>query len=83
MPELPPKREMIQRLAQKVGGSFRLSTLLQKRVRDLVNGAPPLVDAQGKSPLDIAFQEVELGLLRLVFRADEDKGPKVVAKKDE
>jgi DNA-directed RNA polymerase subunit K/omega len=43
----------------KVGGAFRLSVLLQKRVRELVRGARPLVEVVDRdSPIDIALREV-------------------------
>lgn len=47
------------RAIEKVGGAFRLSVLLQKRVRELVRGARALVEvAERDSPIDIALREV-------------------------
>jgi DNA-directed RNA polymerase subunit omega len=47
------------RAIEKVGGAFRLSVLLQKRVRELVRGARPLVEVvERDSPIDIALREV-------------------------
>lgn len=47
------------RAIDKVGGAFRLSVLLQKRVRELVRGARPLVEmTERDSPIDIALREV-------------------------
>lgn len=47
------------RAIEKVGGAFRLSVLLQKRVRELVRGARPLVElTERDSPIDIALREV-------------------------
>lgn len=49
----------IDRAAEKVGGRFRLSVLLQKRVRELVRGATPMVTVEGKpNPQDIALLEI-------------------------
>ncbi len=43
----------------KVGGRFKLSVLVQKRVRELVRGAQPLIVVEGKfNPLDVAMQEI-------------------------
>lgn len=44
----------------KVGGIFKLTVLLQKRIRELVKGAQPLVKVDPKitNPIDIALQEV-------------------------
>ena len=46
--------------AEKVGGKFKLTVLLQKRVRELVKGGmQPLVTVEPKaSPIDIALREV-------------------------
>ena len=47
------------RAAEKVGGAFRLSVLLQKRVRELVRGSQPLVEAiSADSTIDIALREI-------------------------
>ncbi|HKB14882.1 MAG TPA: DNA-directed RNA polymerase subunit omega, partial [Planctomycetota bacterium] len=55
-----------QRLQRACGGSFRRTALLQKRVRELVRGAAPLVDLKGeRNPIKIAFLEMEKGLIEL------------------
>jgi DNA-directed RNA polymerase subunit omega len=47
------------RLARKIGGKFRLTALLQKRVAELVLGSRPLIEnAKGMTNLEIAIQEV-------------------------
>ena len=47
------------RAIEKVGGSFKLSVLLQKRVRELVRGGRALVEVgERDSPIDIALREV-------------------------
>ncbi len=43
-----------------------LTTLLQKRVRELVAGAPRLVDIRSENPIDIAIAEVRAGKIELV-----------------
>jgi len=59
--------DMIERAAEMVGGVYKLSTLLQKRVRQLVRGAEPLVETSGKpGPIDIALQEVLENKISLV-----------------
>ena len=43
----------------KLGGRFKLSVLVQKRVRELVRGAAPLIATEGRfNPLDVALREV-------------------------
>lgn len=52
-------------LKDKVDGRLHLSVLLQKRVRELMNGAPPLVDLDEGDYMDIALHEVKEGKILL------------------
>jgi DNA-directed RNA polymerase subunit omega len=46
-------------LINKVGGRFKLTALIQKRLDELVQGARPLIeDTEGKTMLEIAIQEI-------------------------
>ena len=46
-------------LINKVGGRFKLTALVQKRLNELVQGARPLIeDTEGKTMLEIVIQEV-------------------------
>ena len=46
-------------IVNKVGGRFKLTALLQKRVLELMDGARPLVDKKdGMTDLEVAIQEV-------------------------
>ncbi len=49
------KEEIIVR---KVGGRFKLSTLIQKRLVALNRGSPSLVDVSGKPGMDTVVQEI-------------------------
>ncbi len=60
------KIRIIDELEAKVGGRFKLTTLLQKRIRELVAGAPRLVDVRSDNPIDIAIEEVRAGKVELV-----------------
>ena len=46
------------RLIDKVGGRFKLSTLIQKRLVALMKGAPPLVDLDTKDRMKIVLREI-------------------------
>ena len=48
------KIRIIDELDAKVGGRFKLTALLQKRIRELVAGAPRLVDIRSDNPIDAA-----------------------------
>ncbi len=45
-------------IVNKVGGRFKLSTLIQKRLVALVRGSRPLVDSQSDSKLQIVIDEI-------------------------
>ena len=47
-----------ERIVNKVGGRFKLSTLIQKRLVALNRGARPLVELQSKNPMEIVIQEI-------------------------
>lgn len=49
------KEELI---VNKVGGRFKLSTLIQKRMIALNQGARPLVDLRGPDKMAIVIQEI-------------------------
>ena len=46
-------------LMNKVGGSFKLSVLMQKRMKEIMNGSRPLIeDTKGKTLMEIVVQEI-------------------------
>ncbi|HEX7379995.1 MAG TPA: DNA-directed RNA polymerase subunit omega [Pirellulales bacterium] len=45
-------------IVNKVGGRFKLSTLIQKRLVALNAGSRPLVDAKTQDKLEIVIQEI-------------------------
>ena len=46
-------------IINKVGGRYRLTALIQKRLGELMEGARPLIeDAKGKTQLEIVVQEI-------------------------
>ena len=55
-----------QRLQKSVSGSFHKTALLQKRVRELIRGAAPLIETNERNPIKVAFLEMERGLFELL-----------------
>lgn len=47
-----------EQIVNKVGGRFKLSTLIQKRLVALNRGARALVELQTKNPMEIVIQEI-------------------------
>ena len=51
--------------AERVGGRFRLTALIQKRIRELVYGDRPLVETTSRDYTDIALSEILAGKIEL------------------
>jgi len=48
-----------QEIIQKVGGKFKLTALVQRRMSELLQGSRPLIDdTQDKTLLEIVIQEI-------------------------
>lgn len=48
-----------EKILNKVGGKFKLTALVQKRMFELLQGGRPLIkDTRGKSMLEIVIQEI-------------------------
>ena len=47
-----------EQIVNKVGGRFKLSTLIQKRMIALNQGARPLVDGRGLDKISMVIQEI-------------------------
>ena len=54
-------------IVNKVGGRFKLSSLIQKRLVALNRGAPPLVDMQTKDKMEIVVEEIMQDKITLEF----------------
>jgi len=47
-----------EKIVNKVGGRFKLSTLIQKRMIALNQGARPLVESRGVDKMAVVIQEI-------------------------
>ena len=48
-----------EKIINKVGGKFKLTALVQKRLAELLQGGRPLIkDIEGKTILEIVIQEI-------------------------
>ncbi len=65
-------RTKLWELSAKVGGLFKLTVLLQKRIRELVNGAPKLVETSSEDIVHIALMEVEQDKITLDDLSNEE-----------
>ncbi len=45
-------------IINKVGGRFRLTALIQRRWHELMQGARPMVDAEGLTEMEVIVKEI-------------------------
>ena len=62
----------IDGMAEKFGGRFKLTVLIQKRVKELVKGAARLVDTDHKNLIDVALEEIRQGKLQWEGMLDDE-----------
>lgn len=60
------KETLPLRLTAAVEGSYKKTTLLQKRVRELIRGQRALYETRETDPIEIALEELNRGLIELV-----------------
>ncbi|MFH0945735.1 MAG: DNA-directed RNA polymerase subunit omega [Planctomycetota bacterium] len=70
-------KEMVWDLTARCGGVFKFTVLLQKRIHELVAGAPKLIDDPSTDPIEIALKEIHAGAIELEYLSkDEIEGMK-------
>lgn len=45
-------------IVQKLGGRFKLTALIQRRLGEIINGARPLVERNGRSDFEVVIEEI-------------------------
>ena len=61
-------------IINKVGGRFRLSSLVQKRMLEIMQGARPLIeDTEGKTAMEIVIQEIIQDKIAVDYGTGPDK----------
>ncbi len=59
------------KVINQLGGRFKFTALVQARIRELMDGARPLVDRQGRSDFEIAVQEIVEGKIAVDYGNEE------------
>ena len=71
--EGPEKGIDVSKLMKKAGGAFKFTTLMQKRLREIVAGDRTLVDMESRDQLALVAEEFRQGKISLIqVDADED-----------
>ncbi|WP_428389499.1 DNA-directed RNA polymerase subunit omega [Mucisphaera sp.] len=58
-------------IINQLGGRFKFTSLVQHRVRELMEGARPLVERQGRSDFEVAVAEVIEGKITLEIESSD------------
>jgi DNA-directed RNA polymerase subunit omega len=45
-------------IVDKVGGRFKLTALIQRRLAELIDGARPLIERNGRSDFEVVIEEI-------------------------
>jgi DNA-directed RNA polymerase subunit omega len=63
-------------IINKVGGKYKLTALIQKRLNELMEGARPLIeDTEGKTQLEIVVQEILQDKIAIDYEASDITKP--------
>lgn len=60
-------------IVHKLGGRFKLCALVQHRMVELIQGARPLVERQGRGDLEVIIDEILQGKIGI----DREKSPDI------
>ncbi len=56
-------------IVAKVGGRFKLTALIQKRMLELMDGARPLVERENMTDLEVVVQEIVQDKIAIDYEA--------------
>ncbi len=67
-------------IVDKMGGRFKLTALIQRRWAELLQGARPLVEREGRSDLELAVEEVLQNKITIDYAGSDITPPDVALK---
>ena len=65
-------------IVHKVGGRFKLTALIQKRMIELMDGARPLVERGNMTDLEVVIQEILQDKIAIDYEASGLERPDVI-----
>ena len=65
-------------IVNKVGGRFKLTALIQKRMIELMDGARPLVERGNMTDLEVVIQEILQDKIAIDYEASGLEKPEVL-----
>lgn len=60
-----------EEIVDKFGGRFRLATVIQRRLVQLMDGARPMVERDGRSDLEVVIAEILADKIEIVEGEDQ------------
>ena len=74
----------IDALSEKFGGRYKLTVLIQKRLKELVKGGQKLVDLEDRNLINVVLEEIRQGKVTFEgFDLEEKEEGKKASKKKE
>lgn len=58
-------------IIKKVGGNFRLTALVQRRMKEIIDGSRPLVDTAGKNLVQVVIDEIMEDKIAIDYNSSE------------
>jgi DNA-directed RNA polymerase subunit omega len=71
---MPISSTEIDQLSEKFGGRYKLTVLIQKRLKELVKGSQKLVDLEDRNLINIVLEEIRQGKVTFEGLQLEDEG---------
>ena len=68
-------------IVDKLGGRFKLTALIQRRLGEIIDGARPLVDREGRSDLEVVIEEIRQDKITIDWAASDLLPPKSLKKR--
>jgi len=62
-------------IIEKTGGRFRLTALIQRRMKELIEGARPLVETEGRNLIEIVVAEIDEDKIAIDYEKSEGLDP--------
>jgi len=75
---------LLEEMLKKIGGKYRMVSLYQKRLRELLRGLPPLVEISGEVDFrEVVAREILAGKVEILLGEDAESLRKELAAKEE
>jgi DNA-directed RNA polymerase subunit K/omega len=71
---MPISSTEIDQLSEKFGGRYKLTVLIQKRLKELVKGGQKLVEMEDRNLINIVLEEIRQGKVTFEGLQLEDEG---------